>query len=48
MKQSIYKDRQGGTWIYWVDTEEGKHYVSSATANRMLESGNYRLVELQR
>lgn len=44
MKQSIYQDRQGGTWVYWVDTEEGKWRLSKESVDKMLQSGNYKLV----
>jgi hypothetical protein len=43
-KQTIYMDRQGGTWVYWTDTEEGKWRLSKESVDKMLASKNYRLV----
>ena len=45
--ETIYRDRQGGTWVYWLDNHDtgGRIYLTASGVNRLLRKG-YRLVSL--
>jgi len=47
MEAIIYKDRQGGRWVYWLDSDGVRWYVSEKNVAKYLRQG-YRLVELVR
>ena len=47
MTDIIYKDRQGGRWVYWMDNHDtgGRIYIKESCVAKYLSKG-YRLVEL--
>lgn len=47
---TIYKDRQGGAWVYWIYSKDEcrNYYISEQTALKLLRRKGYRLVELER
>lgn len=42
----IYKDRQGGQWVYWLDADGSRHIVSPQNVQKYLKQG-YRVVPLE-
>ena len=42
----IYKDRQGGNWVYWIDADGDRHIISRANVAKYLHQG-YRIVPLE-
>ena len=45
--EKIYKDRQGGMDVYWMDTEDGKIHINSDNVGKYLHKG-YKLIDLSK
>jgi len=39
--ETIYKDRQGGVWVYWIDNRDngGRIYLTQSGAERLIRRG---------